>query len=365
MYKSRTTFIVGAGASLELGFPTSATLKQLIAEAVDVGFEHFSRQIRGDRSIAEALRQHADYHQEEQVGEYNLHIEAGWHIAKAMPQAISIDNFVENQEDGRVSRMAKLGIASCLIDAERNCFHTHFGGDRDEDPDWRSFQNNWIHKLFQTLSEGTTKSAIEGIFENITFVVFNYDRSLEFFLSKCIKNYYDIGADHAHQIVNSARFFHPYGQIGKLPWQHSELPELPFGCGRKDNLYPISQSLLTFSEQVEDADTLDQIRNAVHDAEQIIFLGFGFHESNLKLLQPHRTADTGRVIATAFGISKPDCDVILDQLSTLCLTDFETLSFQMEGALPLAIDDRSEGFIVDNQATSSSLFETYRRLLLS
>ena len=85
MYNENTTFIVGAGASLELGFPTSTQLKEIISKAVDIRFEIGNRQNKGDFHIAEALRKYADYNKLEEYKEYNDHLHAGWHISQAMP----------------------------------------------------------------------------------------------------------------------------------------------------------------------------------------------------------------------------------------------------------------------------------------
>ncbi|WP_299862880.1 hypothetical protein [uncultured Hoeflea sp.] len=354
MYNSRTTFIVGAGASLELGFPTSKDLKQQIAKSVDIRYDGVSRPTHGDHMIADALRSYADYRAgPEEREEYNEHLYAGWHIAKAMPQAISIDNFVENQESILVTRMAKLGIASCLIDSEKACWRRFQEAEDSPELNWSKFENNWIQSFFQSLTERTKKSSLDLLFSNIRFVIFNYDRSLEFYIHKCIQNYYKVDENTASELINNASFLHPYGQIGKLPWQNSDLPSLEFGGGNKRNLYEISQSILTFSEQIEDAEELSAIRAAIHEADQLIFLGFSFGESNMQLLQPKRTRDTNRVIATAFGISDPDRDVILHQLKDLCMLDNKAKA------------SKAGRYILDNKIICTELFYKYGKSIMS
>lgn len=320
MYTARTTFVVGAGASLELGFPTSDLLKSQISEAVNIGFEFGNRQIKGDYQIAEALRGYAD-HYKGQSDEYNKYLHAGWHIGTAMPQAISIDNFVDSQEDEYVTAVAKLGIASCIIDAEKHCLERYKSRDKGEKIEWILFQENWIHQLFQTLNEGTKKSEIENLFSVTNFIVFNYDRSLEYFLAMAISNYYGVDSAKAFDLVSKATFLHPYGQIGRLPWQKSNLPVQDFGSSEKRNLLDISKSILTFSEQVDEKVDLASIRKAIGESTQIIFLGFAFHPSNMQLLVPKRDQDTSRVIATGYGISDSDTVIIGDELKSVCLVD--------------------------------------------
>lgn len=353
LYRSRTTFVVGAGASLELGFPTGSQLKEEISKGLDIRFDRGSRPTRGDFAVAEALRQYADHHKGE-AEQYNTYLEAGWHISRAMPQAISIDNFIENQEDKKVTAIAKLGIASCLIDAEKNC-RLRFQRELNNVStiNWEEIQKTWIHPLMQTLTAGTKRSSADEIFNKIDFIVFNYDRSLEFYLTHSIANYYNMPIGEAHGIVAKANFMHPYGQIGKLRWQTEQLPIMDFGTEDKSSLYEISRSILTFSEQIEDATYLDRIRSSIDHADQIVFLGFAFHDSNMALLKPQlRTRDTMRVIATAFGISSPDCDVIMDEIRDLCIREGE---FRLKYGK----------YILDNSATSSSLFQKYTKSLLS
>jgi len=123
LYKTKTTFIIGAGASLELGFPTSDPLKGQISSAVNLGFEsHTNHVSRGDKAIAKALMSYSDYRTQDGADEYNKYVRAGWHTAKAMAQAISIDNFIEVQEDEYITKITKLGIASTIIDAEEKCW---------------------------------------------------------------------------------------------------------------------------------------------------------------------------------------------------------------------------------------------------
>lgn len=364
MYKTKTTFIIGAGASFELGFPTGETLKHKIAELVDFRFE-YNNLINGDHAVFESVRAIADYRKEDENKEANLLFKAGQHIARAMVQAISIDNFIENQEDERVTAVAKLGIASCLIDAEKICLDRFRANNFSNELIFSKLSETWIHPFAQSLTEGTRKSDIINIFNNTNFIIFNYDRSFEFFILRWIMNYYRIEEPEAISIVKTANFIHPYGKIGKLPWEHDDIPSQEFGSPDKRNLFDISQSILTFSEQISDKEQLGKLRDTVHEADQIVFLGFAFHDSNMQLLQPERTRDTARVVATAYNISKPDCKAIGDMLFKLCLKP-STLSRNLENGFFQDDTDRFvKYFILDNQSKCSSLFVNYRRLLLS
>jgi hypothetical protein len=55
MFKSKTLFVVGAGASCEVGLPTGEKLKGLIAQKVNIAFSDGVKQRSGDHEITEAL----------------------------------------------------------------------------------------------------------------------------------------------------------------------------------------------------------------------------------------------------------------------------------------------------------------------
>lgn len=361
MYKSKTTFIIGAGASYELGFPTGEELKQQIAKAIHIKFEHGTSQTAGSYNIAEALRKFSDYRTNDGSKEYNKYLHAGRHAASSMPQAISIDNFVENQEDDYITKIAKLGIADCIISAENDCLNSFIIDKYSEEINWDDFQKNWIHKFCQTLTEGSRKSKIDELFKNLEFIIFNYDRCVEYFLPKYLSHYYQIDLNEIHEIVSQAKFHHPYGQVGKLDWQKLEMPIHKFGNKQRNELFEISQSILTFSEQVEDESKLYGIRGAIQTADQLVFLGFAFHDSNMDLLQPKTIYDVERVIATAHGISKPDLEVIRKRIGSLCLNE-RNIALGTMNARDIE-DLRRNDFIIDDSATCYTLFEMYRRSL--
>ena len=119
MFNSKTLFVVGAGASAELGLPTGTELKRLIAHTVDLRFEDFQRQTHGDKLIFQALRKHLSlFPNQSGVAPYQ---NAGRQIKEAMPLAPSIDNFIDvHRHDDRIALMGKLAITRCILRAERS-----------------------------------------------------------------------------------------------------------------------------------------------------------------------------------------------------------------------------------------------------
>jgi hypothetical protein len=318
MYKTSTVFIVGAGASFEIGMPTGVALRDTIRQQVDISFEFGNRPISGSPRIARALETKIPLSINANVDEYNKYLVAGRHISRALGQAISIDNFVENLEDEKIETMAKLAIAEAILIAEENSIlHKQIDERGRESFLWDKLEKTWYHTFFQTIVEGRKKSNIEDIFDNISIITFNYDRSIEYYLKSALENYYAVEASFAASMVNRLTIYHPYGVVGKLPWQAGSAVTADFGGSGTSQLYEISTSIKTFSEQTSDEVVLEKMRAVISECEQLVFLGFAFHDANMDLLQPTTPTKAIRVIGTAKGISNSDISVIKRRIENL------------------------------------------------
>jgi hypothetical protein len=64
-----------------------------------------------------------------------------------------------------------------------------------------------------------------------------------------------------------------------------------------------SKAIRTFTEQEIEKDVLRSIRDEVSSAERIVFLGFGYHAQNIKLLTPRQNTSPKHIIGTARGLA--------------------------------------------------------------
>ena len=92
MQQKSLVIILGAGTSSEVNLPVGSALKLQISKLLNIQFEDGYHQNSGDTQIVEAFRYHIDENKEKKL-DINTLLHACWHICKAMPQAISIDNF--------------------------------------------------------------------------------------------------------------------------------------------------------------------------------------------------------------------------------------------------------------------------------
>jgi hypothetical protein len=108
--------------------------------------------------------------------------------------------------------------------------------------------------------------------------------------------------------------------MADMPWQNGG--GIPFGfAANRPNLLMTSGHIKTYTEQVEESDTLEAIRWEVAEAETIVFLGFSYHELNMKLLDPGRECAVRNIFGTASGISPSDVEEIKDQIRRLVRRD--------------------------------------------
>ena len=101
MASRQTLVIVGAGGSQEVRLPTGQELKQKIASILDLRFKGGERQIGGDHLVYGAIKV-AIENRDLKSHDVNAYIEAAWRIRDAMPQAISIDNFIDSHQRGGI-----------------------------------------------------------------------------------------------------------------------------------------------------------------------------------------------------------------------------------------------------------------------
>jgi hypothetical protein len=343
MFRARTLLVLGAGASAEVGLPVGAKLLSEIVKLTDIAYD-IGRMVRGDHHVSEALKHILNEGQA--VEKYNEHLHAAWQLAASAKQALSIDNVIDALEDERVERVGKLGIVRAIHEAERS---SNFFKDRDNLPDSLDvgkFKGTWYDSLTKLLCEGVKKSQVEGIFDNLEIINFNYDRCLEQYLPFSLGNYYGLNPNDIRELMPKLNMFRPYGVAGKLPWQPGNLPAVQFGGGHTTQTADAASQIRTFTERVEEGEELARIREATANAERIVFLGFAFHRQNVDLMTA-KTLSNVEIVATAHEVSKSDQGVIEDEL----LAAFEISGSSAGSRVHMA------------EATCAKLFQDYWRTL--
>jgi hypothetical protein len=320
MTDKKTLFILGAGASCEAKLPTGHELKKTIAELLDIHFNSYSESEGGDDKIRDALIINASQKQESVYSYFH----AAKHIRDAMPQSMSIDNFIDMQRgDKKIELCGKLAIVRSILSAERNSLLFFDNSNIYNNINFENIEKTWYANLMKLLTENCTKENLSQRLSSISLIIFNYDRCFEHFLYNSLQNCYRLKPDEAGKLVNEIKIYHPYGVVGKLPWQNKQNNE-PVEFGSKispQELLSLSGQIKTFTEGTDpNSSEITAIQSNMSNAHIIVFLGFAYHKQNMHLLMTDSPREKSRkgtyCFGTAKGKSKNDCNMIKEDIGT-------------------------------------------------
>ena len=323
MLKRHTTFVIGAGASFDLGFPLGDKLRDQIIEILAIGDPNRSvnfadttlRRIMQERAMQEAGTS-------SWPGRMEGYLQAAATIRAGLPFARSIDTFLDGLRDQPdVEFLGKLAIALVILRAEadsplalRRVQAANAQAIWDEQ--LKRLLASWHSELSQILYDGHTLETLEAVFEQASFIVFNYDRCIEEFLTVSLMRRFNITRDRALGLVSRCRIVHPYGQVGSF-FPHDQQQHIAFGQVDYYQLAPISSRIRTFTEAMEDV-TSELIKDLVAQADVIVFMGFGWLPQNMELLQAvGRVTNAQRVFATTMNMAAGEVAIVADQIDAI------------------------------------------------
>ena len=182
MLKAKTVFIVGAGASSEVGLPVGDRLKDDIHKLLSFRFDKISRNlIAGNESI---------FNEIVRKGNINVLLEASRKICNGIHYGPSIDDFVDtHQSDTDMVSIAKVSIVTAILAAERRSGLYFDAGDSHATIEAQNTKKSWFHPFFYLIRQGVQPKGIADAIKNITIICFNYDRCLEHFMTHAMASY--------------------------------------------------------------------------------------------------------------------------------------------------------------------------------
>lgn len=249
MISRRTVFVLGAGASMAYGFPSGPRLRHEIC--------------------TQTLKPIDPRHEILKEMGYSLDELQECRVALARSWSSSIDMFIASRAD--YADVAKAAIV--LTIAKYEIDQKLFFSDPDED---------WFRYLWRFLHDPNGEPLPT---DRVSFVTFNYDRTLEHALSnglKYAKNVQEVTADMLPMIV------HVYGSLGPYPFKDVSGWTRDFATrSTEDNIARSRESIKVISENAASDVTPAQAQAhaLLEQAEQVIFLGFGYDEDNLRILR--------------------------------------------------------------------------------
>lgn len=296
MIDTPTVFILGAGASKPYGYPTGKKLREYICNTMPNVIEIYL--YRGENSLNN--------------NETNYTIKRAQKLAEVFSSSStsSIDLFLSRNTD--FEAIGKLAIIVSMFEAEAKSGFN----EASENP-----EQDWYFYLYNRMTSTlTSPDDLDSYKRNkVTFVTFNYDRSLEHYFNESFYNsFYDSisSSPPLETDVFPFEIIHVYGQFAPLPWQVERGGHL-YGIDRANNAYKVLAKSLTDNIGViydrTDDDITDKAKNIISEAKRVFFLGFGFAEENLELLGlPGNLNLEHEIYGTAFGMTDKEIGKLKD-----------------------------------------------------
>lgn len=300
-----TVIVIGAGASKAFGLPLGSELSKLVGEQLTLGRDEYGNTGWSSSALQRALR-HVQGFSASEMGRASHRIASGISLLRSVDDYLYIHG-----EDEAVVQAGKAAIAAVILEAESKSalrYLDHYEQERAKRA-LIDLGSSWIGMLVGLLSPRYRTRDAERIFEDVTFINFNYDRCLEVALSSLLVAVYGIEPPSAQAIVSRSSIIHPYGRVGLLPWE-GDPNGFSFGSDpQRVDLLGASRRIRTLTEPYENDQDRALISGALDDASRVVFLGFGFHEQNCDLLfsgveRPSRAPVS--VFATAWRASQSD-----------------------------------------------------------
>jgi hypothetical protein len=276
----QTVFVLGAGASEPFGFPIGQKLHELVITVLREQNSGF-KVLRDCTFAAEDIER--------------------FRSDLSRSGRASVDAFLEHRPE--YMKIGKVAMAYVLIGYEN--------------PE-RLFDQagNWLGYLFRKLPNPFT----ELVGGNVSFLTFNYDRSLEHFLFSALRGGFGAAEETCVEALAKIPIIHLHGSLGLLPWQghtnraYQGIPDVPA-------LDIAHKGIKIVHEDITDGRDADFVRakELLQSAKQVYFLGFGYDRTNMQRLDianleerkcygtglgltPREVSDIGRLIGNRVTI---------------------------------------------------------------
>jgi hypothetical protein len=263
-----TCFILGAGASQPYGFPLGRQLLELLCSVLDGEQSPIRRMILDLGVEAKEIKDFTN---------------ALYHSGFG-----SIDTFLERRPE--FTDIGRLTVALKLSQAEA-----------DSNVTARHHDGHWMEYLYSHMSSNVKK--VDDFVKNkISFITFNYDRSLERYLQASLTNGYGISPERALAIVNELNIFHIHGKIGSLDAHDNYyVPYIKNAYEQILRNYKTNQLSFRFYHEISAEEVDEKILSMYRGTSRFYFIGFGYAQDNLNKIA-HISRSGVKKIGTAFGL---------------------------------------------------------------
>lgn len=281
MFNVNTTFVLGAGASKDYGYPIGDELIQQLIEYCKPYFDHKSQ-----------------IHDKTEKAHVRLY------EALKFYDPISIDAFLTHYKDDEyLIKAAKEAIISVILSCANKSYFERNESKKDG-------EGNWLRFVWGAMTQGANVEQLlsDDNFLKFNFITFNYDSSLEYFLHSRVKSEHSMFTpEQGDKFLDrlKERIHHVYGCVMDYDWMGG--PDHYSYYGNMDK-YAIQDHANRHFKRIHlideraNSEYYKKLSNILRLSKQVIFLGFGFDLINIgQQVLNIEEALKGRSYDTSYG----------------------------------------------------------------
>ncbi len=297
MVQTETLFVLGAGAHYPYGMPLGSELARQIIKELPPKLPPFNPHGRPklDKFSQICTQIYSGNVPLLSRGPHNL-LPQMVEFRNRLEQAgqPSIDDFLRTYHDAPgFPEIGRLAIAYLLMKTE---FRHDFGRSNTK------ATGDWLTELFNLMHRGTN-GTVEDFLEqnNVSFVTFNYDRTIEHFFYLKLLHTYNLTPESALEALKQIEIKHVYGSLG--PYDPNKRNKTDFV--NADYKQAADGIQLMFDVRQKETDEILRAQRLYFDhPKKQIFLGFAFDEQNIKTLRLNRMNSEMALYATRYEMTE-------------------------------------------------------------
>ena len=287
-------FILGAGASKPFGLPLGNELYRSVIDNFSYDGKHTKEFFKVTPFVERNLRPFVE----------------ALHYSGLM----SVDAFLE-----RRTEFWDVGKAVMALEIVKGENHGNL---------WNASWN-WMQYLYSRMTTDTLEEFAQNA---VSFITYNYDRTLEHFLHTSLMNTYGEDGESCAEVLSKITIKHLHGRLGYLPWQFDK-DVVPFALNPIEARFMdvCQREIRIAPEDIKDRDVdFNVARRMLYEAKLIYFMGFGYGAKNVQRLMFEQVTPENAQ-GTARGLTPKERDAIVAGFQNkVHLHDVDCLDFLRE-----------------------------------
>lgn len=327
------TFITGAGASVPYGYPSGERLVEDIINSLNPNYVYripikTKNEYNCQYTINYYHQPFLDYSFYTSFNE-KIYVEFKKKLETHFPQ--SIDIFLENNPQFR--DIGKFAITNIIYKYEsvNNIIYNK--------------EEHWLRYLFGKIFK--RKEDFDKY--QLSFITFNYDRIIEYYLWDYINNAFELNGFEANDLYKKVNIIHLHGKIGTLKFEATGdsfdfgYPFLKkydgdsdyifdstsfdrYSCSKiYETIYNNYKKIKIIHESIEANDSnFTKAKEIISDSKKLYILGFGYDKRNIERLELNKYI--GRIYGSGYGLTNTEKETFISYIRSTSLKGIRNLT---------------------------------------